>query len=366
MQQVRCAPKSRSFRGIEQLESRLLMAAHVVGSPTVYPTIQQAVDAAPVGGAVRVDPGTYDELVTVNKKLTVQGAPFDRSIVDGQDFGGGSHSTAFYITANDVTIDGFTVQGQTSIGKFGAGIVIAPGVAGTHIVNNLIQHNVAGLYLANNSTTDPALILNNIFAYNNNPGGNSGRGIYTDGGVSGGNLTNAQIDGNLFIGNVGTGTTNPEAAIGLETQTIGEQSNIRITSNIMVNNGKGLLVFNATNILVANNLITGSTDASSGAIRDEGNVSGMTITGNTIVGNHGAGISIVTIFPPGLSSSISINYNNIAFNAGGGLVVQSGAYTGTLNAENNWWGSFFGPSGNDVISNGNSIDTTPFSRFPIL
>jgi nitrous oxidase accessory protein NosD len=343
------------------------MAAHVVGSPIVYPTIQQAVDAVPVGGTVRVDPGTYNELVTIAKKLTVQGAPFDRSIVDGQDFGGGSHSSAFYVAANDVTIDGFTVQGQTSIGKYGAGIVIAPQMSGTHIVNNVIQQNVAGLYLANFSSTDPAIIRNNIFAFNNNPGANNGRGIYTDGGVSGGNLTNVQIDGNLFVGNVGDGTSgNPEAAIGLEAQSQGKQSNISITNNIMVNNGKGVLVFNATNIVIANNFITGCTDAKSGAIRDEGNVNGMSITGNTLIANKGAAISIVTIFPPGQSSNISINYNNIAFNAGGGLSVQAGAYAGTLDAENNWWGSFFGPSGNDVVTNGNSVDVTPFSRFPIF
>ena len=58
----------------ERLEDRRLFTATVVGSPTVYPTIQSAVAAAPVGGTVRVGPGQYDELVTIAKTLTVQGA----------------------------------------------------------------------------------------------------------------------------------------------------------------------------------------------------------------------------------------------------------------------------------------------------
>ena len=358
---------------VETLEARRMLAAHVLGSTTLYPTIQAAVNAAPVGGTVRVDPGTYNELVTVNKQLTVIGSRSGRSIVDGAALSGGGHSTSFDITANDVTIESFAVQGNTSSGNLGAGIVIAPKVSGTYLYYNVIQNNVAGLFLANASSTDPAVIRYNIFANNNNPGTNSGRGIYSDGGVSGGTLTNVLIDGNLFVGNVGSGASgSPEAAIGLEAQTTAStQSNITITHNLMRGNGKGVLVFDASNITIANNLITGSTDSTSAAIRDEGHVNGMKIIGNTIIANKGAGISLVNIFN-GPSSNITVNYNNIAFNAVGGLFVSPTAYTGTLDARNNWWGSFDGPSGlgsghgNSIIANGNTILFNPFSRFPIF
>jgi len=49
--------------------------------------------------------------------------------------------------------------------------------------------------------------------------------------------------------------------------------------------------------------------------------------------------------------------------------VAPGGTTGTVDAQNNWWGSFFGPSssGQDaLIANGNPVDSTPFSRFPIF
>src|SRR5205823_5057298 len=164
-----------------------------------------AVNAAAAGAVITVDAGTYAETVTVNKPLTIDGAQAgvdarlntrlsgptaNESIVTGAA-SGGANGCAFYVNANDVTIDGFTVQGETSQDLFaGAGIVIAPNRAGAHVVNNIVQNNVSGLFLANNSATDAALVQHNVFRNNNNNGVNGGRGIYTDQSVSGGNLTN--------------------------------------------------------------------------------------------------------------------------------------------------------------------------------
>src|SRR6266550_712365 len=127
---------------------------------------------------------------------------------------------------------------------------IAPGKSGAHVYNNVIQNNVAGIFLANNSTTDAAIIQQNAFLNNNNSGENGGRGIYSDASISGGKLTNLLIDSNLFLRNFGgTGTTNLEAAISLEAYTANSQSNIRITNNVMDSNGKGVLMWNASNVL---------------------------------------------------------------------------------------------------------------------
>ena len=354
---------------VESLEARQMMAAHIVGSPAAYATIQAAVNAAAPNATIKVDPGTYHESVTINKTLTVQGAPFLQSVVDGAIVAGGAHTTSFTIAANDVKLDGFTIQNNTATGA-GTGIVIAPGVSGAHVQNNLVQHNVTGLYLANANPADPAVIRNNVFAYNNNPGNNNGRGIYSDGGVSGGLLTNVLIDQNAFVGNVGDGTSlNPEAAIGLEAAGAGKQFNITITDNLMSGNGKGVLMFNLTGATIAGNLITGCTDTLSAAIRDEGNVTNLAITGNTLLFNKGAGIMIDQKFAPAPSSNITINYNNFYGNAKGALVVAAGGYTGTLDARYNWWGSFFGPDGTGedaLITNGTAVTSSPFSRFPIL
>ena len=159
-----CSWALRAPSFAEALERRVHLAAHIVGSSTVYSTIQAAVNAASASAVITVDAGSYPELVTITKSLTIQGAMAGvdartnarqagngESVVDGASVSDGI-SSGFYINANDVTIDGFTVEGNTSNAQYGAGIVIAPSRAGTHIVNNIIRDNVSGLF--HQSTTN--------------------------------------------------------------------------------------------------------------------------------------------------------------------------------------------------------------------
>ena len=67
---------------VEPLENRQMLAAHIVNDPTVYLTIQLAVDQALPGATITVDSGTYEELVTINKPLTLK-ATFPRFLAVG-------------------------------------------------------------------------------------------------------------------------------------------------------------------------------------------------------------------------------------------------------------------------------------------
>ena len=273
----------RHGRPVETIERRLLLAAHVGGSGTSYATIQAAVNAAPSGGTVTVDAGTYAEQVTVTKPLTIDGAQAGvdargsarvngsattESVVTGAA-SGSTVTSAFHVLANDVTIDGFTVKGETSQDdQLGAGIVIGPGRSGAHVTDDVVEDNVSGLFLANASPTDAALIQHDYFASNNNNGDNGGRGIYTDGTISGGDLTNVTIDGNTFYNNRGgSGTTGLEAGIALEAGNEGEQSDVRVTNNTFAANGKATLFFNTTDVLIEGNTVTGTLDHWSGSLR---------------------------------------------------------------------------------------------------
>src|SRR5581483_2271557 len=182
---------------------------------TNFATIQAAVNAATPGAIINVDPGTYSEQVTINKPLTIRGAQAGvdargnarlygsstaETICNGFDTGTG-RSPAFVIKADDVVIDGFTIQGNTQGGDNQAGVIIGPSHHGTHLLDNIFQNNVNGLYLSNDSGTDACVIQYNVFRNNNNAGSNGGHAIYTDGGISGGNLTYVLIDSNVFYNN---------------------------------------------------------------------------------------------------------------------------------------------------------------------
>jgi titin len=361
------------------LEQRLLLAAQIVGSATVYSTIQAAVDAANAGDTVVVDAGTYPEQVVVSQSITIEGAQAGvdarsgsringsapESIVTGAT-SGSVQTSAFYIDANDVTIDGFTVQGETNPSdNFGAGIVIAAGQSGTHIINNIVQHNVSGLFLANDSSSDPALIQHNVFRNNNNAGENGGRGIYTDENISGGNLTGVSIDSNIFTGNFGgTGTTNLEAAVALEADVAGAQSNISITNNVMNSNGKAALILNATNITFSGNTVTGCQDQYSGSIRFEGNVQNVTLDDNDVDDNWGPAVAVDSKGAAGDNSGFVLNNNdfynnNAAYSVPISVVYFANNYDGVFNAENNWWGSVSGPSG-DATGSGDAVSAGVF------
>lgn len=363
--QRRLNRKHRRIPTLELLEERRLLAAHIVGSTTAYSTIQAAVNAASAGAVITVDAGTYPEQVVVTKSLTLKGAQAGVDARNGSRITGSASETvvtgalsgsfrtsAFSIKASDVTIDGFTVQGETNQDtSTGAGIVIAPKMSGTHIFNNVIQNNVSGIFLANNSSTDPAIIQYNLFRNNNNAGSDGGRGIYTDQGISGGNLTNVTIDSNAFINNRGgNSTTTLEAACAFEASVVNAQSNIRVTNNVMDHNGKAVLFFNTTGITITGNYVTDTLDQYSGTLRFEGNNHNVTIDYNTVYDNTGPAVAVDSKGVPGDSSGFVVNYNNFygnsfAYGSHLSVVINGNTYDGPFNAQYNWWGNASGPGG---------------------
>src|SRR5262249_13455268 len=144
-------------------------------------TINDAIANTTVGGTVNVLEGTYSEAVQVSQTLTLRGAQHGvdarpgrpgaaESVLDGANNSG---RTRFNATASNVTIDGFTVQGATNGNVFGAGIRLAPGTSGAHIVNDIVQDNIVGLFLTNTSSADQGLVQHDLFRNNTQPGSSS-------------------------------------------------------------------------------------------------------------------------------------------------------------------------------------------------
>jgi len=138
-----------------------------------FTEIHDAVDAATAGDAIIVYPGTYTENVEVNKEhLTIKsenGA--DSTIVQAKD----SNDHVFEVTADYVTINGFTVKGGTgfSSGFAVSGIYLKGSVEGTiadkvehcRISENIVSNNRIGilLYFSYHNTLTNNIVNSNTY-----------------------------------------------------------------------------------------------------------------------------------------------------------------------------------------------------------
>lgn len=323
------------------------------GNSPCYTTIQGAINASNSGDTIQVADATYHESVNINKTLTLQGA---QSGVDARNRSGAesvidNQCSPVQINADNVILDGFTVQGSTQSDPCTiAGIWMNPGgfgfQGGAQIINNIIQNNIAGIEF-DNSGALPAKVQFNLIRSNNNPGPGSGNGIETDFG-----LVNATIDENKFIGQTNSSMVVEAAA-----------SSLTISNNTL---DAGIALFTTTNSTIAGNSSIGNTV--DGTIYLGGGNSGITVLTN-VLNNGVEGVVVENAYGVGVNSSITVSPNNcIAGNSTNGLRVSHLGYTGSLSATNNWWGAASGPKYNgagpgtgDNISDPDHVVTfTPF------
>lgn len=321
-----------------------------------FASIQEGIDHVLAGGTVNVGAGVYNEKITVNKSVNLLGAQAGVDARDGRPganesvLDGLGGSTPLYVTSSNVTIDGFTIQGNTSGNQFGYGVLLGAGTSGSHVLNNIIQDNIIGLGLANNSALNQTVIQNNLFRNNNNPGPAGGNAIYSDEYVAGGAMTNVLIDANRFEGH-------DDAALNLSATVPGSQSHITFSNNDVVNNGRAAFLFNVVDSTFNNNVVSGSTFAASADFRIFGGVQNVYFTENLL--SDGAGDAFRV--SGSSNQDLRINGNSMTGYTGDGIEVVNGAYTGApLDATGNWWGASTA-AGVATEVKGN-VDFMPFLR----
>jgi len=349
-----------------------------------YIRISAAVAAASSGDTIEVCPGVYLELVTVNTTLTFLGPQQGvdartRAVPVTSEAVVGAPDGAFQIEADEVVIDGFTIEGVVSnpsappFTGLGSGIWTNPDFSGTQgghqILNNIIQLNIVGIYL-NNTCTFGTLVRFNRIRDNTFAGPSSGNGIYSDGG-----LCNATIDQNKFSGD----TSGSVLVIGagpfpLTTNTT---ANISVTNNeLAALTAESISFLGVSNSQISGNVSTGSTNFAT--IDLFGGNSGVMVTNNTLFNGNRAIVvenPYSSLFIPPLlpNSAITAHQNCIQGNAVAGMEVDPLAYPTTpqLNAENNWWGSASGPNevprhpsgtGDKIIDPDQNVDFDPWLK----
>ncbi len=181
---------------------------HYIGCDA-FATIQGGVNRVATNGTVNVAAGTYVENVSVNNAMTLLGANagVDPRLTCRAGAGrgaeaaidGGGFDASLAISANNVTVDGFTIQNGAN-GALNSGVYMSGGVANVQVVNNIVTNNSIGISVA---CYDACGIRTNlIIANNQNPLAASGAcGI-----LGYANTTNLTISDNEITGQV---TNNP-------------------------------------------------------------------------------------------------------------------------------------------------------------
>ncbi len=119
-----------------------------INVPGNYPTIQAAINAASAGDTIVVAAGTYSEVLSINKSLTLQGANANvdpntgtRGTESVLDFSGVSGNPLIAITATGtVVIDGFKIVDNNTAGGRSAIRITA---VTTHAIKNCIFERAA-------------------------------------------------------------------------------------------------------------------------------------------------------------------------------------------------------------------------------
>jgi|GEM_PF-6431558 len=329
---------------------------------------------AAANDSIVVAAGTYHEHVTINVAgLTLLGAQAgvdartrsaaSESILDGATT---ALDTGISVNADNVTIDGFTIQNYNGGGAaFGYGIVQAGTVSGVHVLNNVLRANgYTGLYMGCAGVT-ACIARHNLFDANQTAGG-GGDGIYNDFGT-----VNVLIDANRFTHHVngsviitGVASTTQDNITISNNDSVDDGlialfgvTNATIFNNTATNPVAGIRVDGSQHVVVSSNTVIGGPRTTYYAFRASDNngfpnpVDQVAVTGNTFLASN-FGVLATNNFASPLdptqgpifanASSLTLRCNRIVGNASGGLLNAD--TTHQVAATQNWWGCNAGPN----------------------
>jgi parallel beta-helix repeat protein len=375
---------------LELLEDRWVPSTlHVNpnGAHGAFTTIQAAVNASHPGNFIAVDPGTYQEQVTItsahNNIELESTCPFG-AVIEAPATLSGSGAIVDVSGASGVEIEGFTITGPGSASsQLQAGVLIENGGSATVEYNHItkihdatfggaqegIGVQVGGL---NSSTTGKAVINANLIdAYQKggivvtNAGSNATiqdnfvRGVgatplIAQNGIQISDGATGSIVDNFVTGNQYQSPTQPAqfAAAGILLDQPG--SNVNVQDNIVANNDAGIWAVDAVSATIRENLVFGSTLF---GIALDVNTTGSTHTTveeNLVLANSGDGIDVFG------SSNNTIKCNITADNGGNGIMLDGGATNNAINNNVSIFNKGNGILVTDSTSSGNSITGNAF------
>jgi hypothetical protein len=301
-----------------------------VASPTVYTTIQAAVNAASSGATIDVCAGTYPEQVLITTPLTligIRGGNADSPVVTLPVGGavanatvsprGTPYSTAAQLliqNASGVTVDDLSVQGTNSgLTDCNTGIVgiYYQNASGT-VSNVSVENQVGftncgrglGVYVETDSSASSTLMIQNSvirFTSGLNIGATGTGTTVTISGNSVIGNSNSEDNG-IYLARGATGTvsdntvmnfTNPTDTLGSNLNglcgvQITRSSNVTISSNTVGNTNCAISMTQGTSLTITHNELISTVDNDGVYVCGSGNL----VQQNTIRGSDNAGIRL--------------------------------------------------------------------------
>lgn len=125
--------------------SASLYPVHNLNTSENFSSIQEAIDDSNTSDShlIEVDPGTYSENVRVNKPITIRSSSGDPRDTVVEAANASDH--VFTVTTDNVTLNGFTIEGATGEGK--AGVYLYS--SNNRILNNILTSNYYGVISMN-------------------------------------------------------------------------------------------------------------------------------------------------------------------------------------------------------------------------
>lgn len=309
---MRASADLRRFFGATAILAILLMTTASATTYQAGSNLQAAINGAVAGDTILAGPGVY-EMVEISKSISLVG--------NGARIRAGERDIGIKITADDVSVSGFTVEG----GFYGIHLV---GSQNCTITNNTVTGSVQwGIGLV---FSDENRIEDNVANYNG-LGGEGWYGIY---------LSNSNR--NLILNNVAS--SNGEYGIAL----FPSCSENVIRGNTAEDNDYGIYTFtDCDDNLIMKNVL--SRNKNSGIKMIHG------CSENQILENEISENGVVGIFLQSGSGYNLIRGNEIADNSDFGIQIQEGADGNNTVLENNISGSekgiFVNTDGNHVYKN---------------
>jgi len=282
------------FTGIQELSATMLVVGNC--KPGGYPTIQQAIDAAPLGAKVQVCPGAYSEQITITKALTLQAITFN-----------GNDHVVINPPSASLVVNAISAFGQ----KVAAAVLVQNSggpvnVSGIDINSDFIHNTtyVAGLFYQNSPGTISGVTAREQF------GNGLGVGIW----IEGGSAKPAVTVQNSYVFNA------DHAGIFVETENQSEPVVFaRITNNSIfapdTPTDAGILVASGANVTVSGNTVT-SNFCAYGIWIGPGTLG--TVSGNSI------GLAVIGIEAQADGVSVASN-QLVSIENGTGIDVQTAA-----------------------------------------